>query len=109
MEQLTFRRISSGSIFKIIFVGSWIGSVPVFLFLSMFAATGAEFMSWNGKYITGLTALVTGPLLGLFMATFFGAFVGSATALGLWIYSKFHTLTLFVSLETAEMKSEATT
>ena len=102
MEQLAFRRLSTGSVYKIVFYGSWIGSVPIFFVLSLFAAGGAEIMSWNGRYITGISALFTGPLLGLFMATIFAALVGSMTALGLWIYSKFKTLTLFVSLEPDE-------
>ena len=107
MEPLALRRLSTGSVYKIVFVGSWIGSIPIFFFLSLFAAGGAEIMSWNDRYITGISALVTGPLLGLFMATIFAALVGSMAALGLWIYSKFQVLTLYVRPEPEDTVSDA--
>ena len=66
MKEVAFRRISTGSIFKIVFFGSWIGSLPVFLLFGILATFGVEIISWNEKYIIGPIALVGGPLLGLF-------------------------------------------
>lgn len=94
MVEITVRRISTGSVFKLIFLGSWIGSVPIFLGFGILATGGVEIVSWNGSYITGPGALIGSPLLGLFLATLFGAFVGSMTALGLWLNSKFRSITL---------------
>lgn len=99
MREIRIRRLTTGSIFKLIFFGSWVGSIPVFLFLGLLASTGLEFLTWNGQYIKGWGALVGGPLLGLFLATFFGLFVGCLTSLGHWILSKGSGLKLFCELE----------
>ncbi len=80
MKEVAFRRISTGSIFKIVFFGSWIGSLPVFLLFGILATFGVEIISWNEKYIIGPIALVGGPLLGLFFATILGAILGSLGA-----------------------------
>jgi hypothetical protein len=102
MNSLELRRISTGSIYKIIFLGSWIGSVPLFFLFGIFASTGLEFVSWNGEYITGPFAVVTTPIVGLFLSAIFAAFVGSLTALGLFIYSKFRPLSLLCIVERIE-------
>ena len=71
------------------------------------AATGVEIVSWNGNYVTGPSALIGTPLLGLFMATLFGAFVGSMAALGLWLFSKFRSISLYIEFEEAESESQS--
>ena len=95
MHQIKFKRISTGSIFKIIFVGSWIGSIPMFLAFGIFGAIGFEFVSWNGEYVVGPKALLITPVVGLFIATILGAIVGAMASLGLWIYSMRKPLSLF--------------
>ena len=102
MQQIKFKRISTGSIFKIIFVGSWIGSVPIFLVFGLLGAIGFEFVSWNDQYIVGLKSLFVTPIVGLFIATIFGALVGSMASLGLWIYSMQKPLSLFCTVVSEE-------
>ena len=99
MQKHKIRRLTTGSIYKLIFFGSWVGSIPVFLVLGAFAVTGVELLSWNGQYITGWSALIGGPLLGLFLSSLFGAVVASITALGHWLLSKLGGLSLYCELD----------
>ena len=99
MEELKIKSIAAGSVYKLVFVGSWIGSIPIFLFLGVLAMSGFEIVSWNENYITGLGGLVGSPLVGLFMATIFGALLGTIMAIGLRIFSKFRSIRIFCEIE----------
>jgi len=75
MREIRVRSLTTGSIFKLFFFGSWAGSIPVFFILGVLAAFGVEILSWNNEPIGGWGALIGGPLLGLFISTFLGLFV----------------------------------
>ena len=87
METMEVKKLSAGTIYKLIFTGSLIGFVFICLIFGILGATGMEVVTWNGEHVTGPKALLVGPLIGALMSLFFTAIFGSITALGLWLYS----------------------
>ena len=86
-------------------MGLLFGAVPLAAVLGMLGYFGFATLNWNGEPLTGTSALVGGPFMGLFFALTGTAFAGSAAALGLWIYSKFARLRIEYDEPTA--KAEA--
>lgn len=107
MREVRVRRLTVGSIFKLIFVGSWIGSIPVFLFFGVLAASGVELLLWNGEYVTGWRALLGSPLLGLFLSTMSALIVASLTVVGHWIISRLGGLRLYCQLDGVDARADA--
>jgi len=91
---LQVRKLSLGTVYKLTALGFLFSMVPFAVLMGLFAAFGAETLSWNDQPVTGLTGLIASPFIGLFIALLFSALLGTAMALGLWVYSWFGTLTL---------------
>jgi hypothetical protein len=88
------RRLSVGSVYKLWFVGLSASLIPLGLLFGVLAACGFNTVTWSGQHVHGSAGLIEGPLMGVFMALMFTALLGSAAALGLWLYSKFRPITL---------------
>lgn len=58
------------------FVGLAASLVPLGILFGISAASGFDTVHWNGEALHGVAGLVTGPLLGLLSADFFGVFWG---------------------------------
>ena len=95
-RSLLIRRLSTGSVFRIIAAGSFFSMIPLTIFFGILALFGLDTIKWNNAPIHGVSGLLLSPLLGVFMAAFFTAFGGVALAFGLWLYSKFRPLRLRV-------------
>jgi|ERR1700722_2686338 len=93
---LIIRRLSTGSVFRIVAAGSLLSMVPLAVFFGILAIFGLDTIKWNNQPIHGIAGLLVSPLLGIMMAGFFTAFGGIALAFGLWLYSKFRPLRLRV-------------
>jgi len=94
VREVTFRRIGTGSVFRLLFVGNLCGAVPLFTLAGIGAFFGLTTLTFDGRPVTGPGALFLGPIMGVMfalMATFFG---GAVVWLGLFVYSRFATLTL---------------
>lgn len=91
---ISLHRLSAGSVYKLLFIGLVTSMVPLGTVLGAFAFVGFNTVSWNGAPLHGTSGLLGGPFVALFVALLFTAFLGSATALGLWVYSKFRPLSL---------------
>ncbi|HWU35878.1 MAG TPA: hypothetical protein VN023_11640 [Methylovorus sp.] len=91
-ESITTKKLSTGSTFKIIAIGTLCSMIPISIFMGVFALFGANTVSWNGKPITGLTGLAASPFIGLFISLVFTGILGTLVAFGLWIFSKFSTI-----------------
>lgn len=89
---ITIRKLSTGTIFKLIAIGSLCSIVPFSLVMGIFAFFGAETVSWNDKQLIGLEGLIASPFIGLFISIIFIAFFGILVSFGLWIFSKFRTI-----------------
>ncbi|MHB1586179.1 MAG: hypothetical protein ACYCRH_04690 [Acidiferrobacteraceae bacterium] len=95
IEQIDIRRLTSGSVFKLVFIGNVFSVVPLAVLASVFARLGILHLTWNGKVISGNIGLIEWPLIGVFMALLGGAVGGALLAAGLWCYSLMRPLALF--------------
>jgi Na+-transporting methylmalonyl-CoA/oxaloacetate decarboxylase beta subunit len=91
-ETITTKKLSTGSIFKLIAIGTICSIVPISIFMGVFALFGANSISWNEKPITGVAGLAASPFIGLFISLVFTALLGTLVAFGLWVFSRFRTI-----------------
>jgi hypothetical protein len=87
MQEVLIRRISVGTVFKLVGVGLMFSLLPFTILMGCTAALGLNSLSWNNEPLTGWVALVASPFIGLFLVAMFTMFLGTATAFGLWVYS----------------------
>ncbi len=92
MQSITTKRISTGTVFRILLTGLISGLVPIFLVLGILASFGLVSLTWQDKAVHGMGAIWLAPIMGLFLAFGFSAILGCAAAFGLWLYSKVGTL-----------------
>ena len=97
-KEITVRRISAGSLFKLAGLGLVLTLVPFTTFMGVFALFGAHTVNWNGQAITGVAGLVSSPFIGLFIAGCFTLLLGGCMALGLWLYSLFRPITVLAKI-----------
>lgn len=93
-EAVSVQRLSVGTVYKLWWVGLTLGMVPVGVLFGVLSLFGFNTVTWNGQPLYGVSGLMAGPLIGVFVALIFTGILGSAAALGLWLYSKFRPLTL---------------
>lgn len=97
-QSFQVRKVSTGSIFKLVFVGL-VCSLPVtFLALSLLSLWSGANVQVNGQASSWMASPVTGLILALLMSLF----VGALMSLGLWIYARFAVLRLDLDLVTHE-------
>lgn len=95
-NEISVQRLSAGTTFKLVAIGMLVTFIPFSVLMGCFALFGANTLTWNNENIYGITAVVVSPFIGLLIALGFTLFLGSAMAFGLWVYSKFRSLTLLV-------------
>ena len=101
------KRLSVGSIYKLMFIGLTSSLIPLGLVFGVLALLGANTVRWNNEPLHGFSGLFAGPLLGVAIAFFLSAFLGTASALGLWLYSKFRPLSLSGKAVELQARSDA--
>ncbi|WP_022958215.1 hypothetical protein [Spongiibacter tropicus] len=89
METISVKKVSAGTVFKLIAIGLICGFMPIFALFGVMGAFGMENLTWNSQAVTGVKAIFAGPLMGIFIALLFTASIGSVVAFGLWIFSFF--------------------
>jgi hypothetical protein len=94
MKTLHIARLRTGTVYKLVFTGLLAGFFPIFLLFGILGSMDMASLSWNEQPVTGLKAILIGPLMGVFMALLFTALIGSVMALGLWLYSRFKPLSI---------------
>jgi len=87
IQNLTIQQLTTGTVFKLVAVGSLFSIVPVFLVVGLLSAIGNGAMEWNGQALIGIQALVWSPVVGLVAAMMTTVIFGTLLALGLWIFS----------------------
>jgi hypothetical protein len=95
---ISARRLSVGSIYKLWFIGLCASMIPIGLLFGVFALFGHGTVRWNNNVMHGFAGLIGAPLMGAFMALLLTGFLGTASALGLWVYSTFRPISLSVEL-----------
>lgn len=82
MQEVLIRRISVGTVFKLVGMGLMFSLLPFTILMGCTAALGLNTLSWNNEPLTGWVALVASPFIGLFLVAMFTMFLGTATAFG---------------------------
>jgi hypothetical protein len=103
---LHIRRLRTGSVFRLVAAGSFFSLVPLAIMMGVFALFGFKTVTWNKEPLMGLTGLLASPLIGVFIAAFLTAFLGSLISFCLWLYSKIKPLHLTALVDTIP-KTEA--
>ena len=95
------KKITKGSLFKLIFIGISIPFLPFFLLCGIASVFGGETVKWGGEPITGLMGLLAAVLMYPVFCLLFSCFAWLGGAFGLWVYSRFRQLEL--AFEDAEV------
>lgn len=98
---VSIRRLSTGSVYKLVFIGMLSVMLPLGLLMGLMAWAGMETVHWQGTAVYGLGGLVAAVLVSLWVVLAFTAMTGSFMALGLWLYSRFKPLQLLIRREPA--------
>jgi len=91
---ITAKKITKGSVFKINFIGLATGFFIIFLIFGVLAIFGAETVKWEDQPITGVKGFITAMLMWPFFSFFFAGFVWLISILGLWLYSFIKPITI---------------
>ncbi len=91
---LTIRRLSAGSVYKLIFIGLMTSMLPLGLIMGVMAWIGFDTVSWEGMPVSGPAGVVVGLMAGLWVALSFTAMMGTFTVMGLWLYARWRPLRL---------------
>lgn len=102
-QEIAVQRLSAGSIFKLVAIGTSVTFIPFSVLMGCFALFGANTVTWNNESIHGITGLLASPFIGIFISLIFTLFLGSFIALGLWVFSKFRPITLLVKQNNASI------
>jgi len=103
-QSVRVRKVSTGSIFKLVFLGLACSLPLTFLVLSLLSLWGYGHVQVNGK----ASSWIASPVTGLILALFLSLFVGALMSLGLWIYARFGVLRLdlVLALNDADSRTE---
>lgn len=88
MTSLRIRKLSAGSVYKLIGLGSLCGMVPLFVLIGLFADLGLITLRWNNAPLAGTRALLEGPLIGVLATLLTTVVIGSIVAFGLGLYAR---------------------
>ncbi len=92
--EISAKTISKKSLFNILFKSIGLGLLLFSLLMGILSIFGFETVTWNEEHITGIMGLVTSIFIGLFLSVFFTAFMWLLGVLGLWVNSKFSSVTI---------------
>jgi hypothetical protein len=94
------KRLSFGSLFKVIVVGWSISLISFATLMGAFAFFGGNTIRWNDKNITGFTGLIVSPFIGLFLTAIFTILCWFSFAFSFWVFSQFgHLRIKYVAVE----------
>lgn len=95
---LVVRKVKAASIYKLLLCGLLLAFVPLGVVFGVSGLFGADTVKWNNQPIHGVAALFAGPALSVFIALLFTGILGTLTSFGLWLFSRFRTLSIRVVL-----------
>ena len=107
MKEIYISRLSAGSVFKLVGIGLLCSLLPFTILMGCTAYFGLNSLLWNGQPLTGATALIAAPFIGLFMVAVFTMMLGTAITFGLWMYSFISPLEIAFKVPSAEPEPAA--
>jgi hypothetical protein len=99
-QVMEIRKIRASSIYKLLLCGLLVACIPLGLLFGIAGFFGADTVKWNDQPVHGAAALWAGPALLAFIALVLTGFLGTLTSLGLWLLSRFRTLSIRVVVAT---------
>lgn len=93
-RSIKIRRIRTGSVFRLMAAGIFCSVVPLCLIFGVLALFGLNAVRWNNQPVYGIRGLLLSPVLGALIAGVFTIMAGVGVSFGLWVYSKFRSLSL---------------
>lgn len=94
MKTITTRGLAAGSLFKLLFLGSFI---PFFLFgvlAGIGAFFGQDYVMVNDNYQYGILGLIWGIVIGILLPLLLSALVWILLFIGLWLWTRFKPIDL---------------
>ena len=106
-QVLVIRKVKAASIYKLLLFGLLIAFIPFGVVSGIAGLFGAETVKWNNQPLHGVAALFAGPAISVFIALLFTGFLGTITSLGLWLLSRFRTISIRVVLAHPPLNKDA--
>ena len=91
---VTFKKISKGSLFKLLAIGLFTGFFVVFTVFGVAALFGADTVKWNDVPVHGFSGFLLSWVVWFFFSLIFTVFTWLICILGLWLFSFKQNLTL---------------
>ena len=91
---ITAKKLTKGSVFKIYFLGLAGGFFIPFFIFGVSAIFGAETVKWEDEPITGFMGFVAAMIMWPCFSFFFASFMWLISILGLWLYSLIKPITI---------------
>ncbi|MFL9922982.1 hypothetical protein PQR62_01805 [Herbaspirillum lusitanum] len=105
-EEIKIQRLSMGTIYKLLAIGTCFSLVPFSTLMGLLSLFGAQTITWDGKHLIGYQGLMAAPFIGLFLSGFITLFLGTLCTIGLWLYSLWRPLALKVeAVDTLDLDS----
>lgn len=92
--EVTFKKISKGSLFKLLATGLFTGFFVMFTVFGVAALFGADTVKWNDVPVHGFSGFLLSWALWFVFSLFFTVFNWLICILGLWLFSFKQNLTL---------------
>lgn len=106
-QTIKIARVSTGTVYKLLFIGTAFSFLPLTTLFGILAFFGLNTVTWNRVPVHGFEGLVTGFMLGIFFCVFSTLFLGTACAFGLWLHSKFAMIRISYVLQDADETASA--
>ena len=103
---ITAKKISKASVFKIYIIGLGLGLFVFFLIMGLSALFGSQTVKFNGESVTGFMGLVVALCMWPIFSVIFAGFMWLISILGLWVYSVFYPITISFKEMDVENDSE---
>ena len=95
-QVLIVRKVRASSMYKLLLLGLLTTLVPLGIVFGISGFFGADTVKWNQQPVHGFAALIAGPAVSVLITLFFTIFFGSLACLGLWLLSRFRSLSVRV-------------
>ena len=94
MVVMAIKRLSAGTLYKLIFIGSFLGFLPIALLCGVMGVFGMETVIWNDRPVTGIAAVFVASIISVLVSGMIAMLVGSITNLGLWLFARFRPISI---------------
>ena len=95
-DEVLVSRFSAGTIFKLVAIGLGMIFFPLMFIVGVFSFLGAEIVTVNDAYVTGVYGFLVSLFIGAIMTFILTAILGLSITIGLWLFSKILAVTFSV-------------